>query len=147
MAAKIITTKLFTKKCFGAINFVITTEESLYKANSLACFFAKGDPPVAATLQRKSSGGVIFVVITKIITKKCSKELFCNHFGQDGTLRGVAERNCGNYRSGFYRLRWLAFLCEKRDSEIGHLPGGFTCEFGVGSRGVEEERKHAELKL
>ena len=57
------------RKCFGAINFVIITKESLYKANSLACFLAKGDPPVAATLQRKSSGGIISVIITKIITK------------------------------------------------------------------------------
>ena len=56
-------------KCFGAINFVIITKESLYKANSLACFLVKRDPPVTATLQRKSSGGIIFVIITKIITK------------------------------------------------------------------------------
>ena len=37
IAAKFITKKLFTKKCFGAINFVKITKESLYKANSLAC--------------------------------------------------------------------------------------------------------------
>ena len=70
IAAKIITKNLFTKKCFGAINFVIITKESLYKANSLACFLVKRDPPVAATLQRKSSDGIIFVIITKIITKE-----------------------------------------------------------------------------
>ena len=40
-----------------------------YKANSLACFLVERDPPVAATLQRKSSGAIIFVIITKIITK------------------------------------------------------------------------------
>ena len=57
------------RKCFGAINFVIITKESLYKANSLACFLVKRDPPVAATLQRKYSGGIILVIITKIITK------------------------------------------------------------------------------
>ena len=57
-----------TKKMFWR-NFVIITKESLYKANSLACFLVKRDPPVAATLQRKSSGGIIFVIITKIITK------------------------------------------------------------------------------
>ena len=55
------------RKCFGAINFVKITKESLYKANSLACFVAKRDTPVAATLQRKSSGGIIFNY--KIITK------------------------------------------------------------------------------
>ena len=70
MAAKIITKKLITKKMFGAINFVIITKESLCKANSLACFLAKRDPPVAETLQRKSSGGILFVIITKIITKE-----------------------------------------------------------------------------
>ena len=70
MAAKIITKKRFTKKMFDTINFVIITKESLYKANSLACFLAKGDLLVAATLQRKSSGGIIFVIITKIITKE-----------------------------------------------------------------------------
>ena len=58
------------RKCFGAINFVIITKESLYKANSLACFLAEGDPPVTATLQRKCSGRIIFVIITKIITKE-----------------------------------------------------------------------------
>ena len=58
------------RKCFGAINFVKITKESLYKANSLACFVAKRDTPVAATSQRKSSGGIIFVITTKIITKE-----------------------------------------------------------------------------
>ena len=36
----------------------------------MACSLVKRDPPVAATLQRKSSGGIIFVIITKIITKE-----------------------------------------------------------------------------
>ena len=41
---------------------------------------------MAAILQRNSSGGTIFVIITSIISKmNSSKELFCNHFGQDGT--------------------------------------------------------------
>ena len=69
-AAKIITEKLFTKKMFGAINFVIITKESLYKANSLACFLVKRDPPVAATLQRKSSGGIIFVIIARLLQNR-----------------------------------------------------------------------------
>ena len=43
---------------------------------------------MAATLQRKSSGGIIFVINYKDYYKRnCSKELFCNHFGQDGTGR------------------------------------------------------------
>ena len=53
----------------GAINFVKITKESLYKANSLACFLANRDKPVAATLQRKCSSGINFVRITKIIAK------------------------------------------------------------------------------
>ena len=67
---KLLQNKLFTKKMFGAFNFVIITKESRYKANSLACFLAKRDPPVAATLQRISSGVIISVMITKIITKE-----------------------------------------------------------------------------
>ena len=39
---QIITKKSLQWKCFGAINFVKITKESLYKANSLACFVAKG---------------------------------------------------------------------------------------------------------
>ena len=52
------------RKCFGVINFVIITKESRYKCKFLGLFLAKRDPPVAATLQRKSSGGIIFVIIT-----------------------------------------------------------------------------------
>ena len=55
---KLLQKNSLQRKCFGAINFVIITKESLYKANSLACFLVKRDPPVAATLQRKSSGGI-----------------------------------------------------------------------------------------
>ena len=54
---------------FGAINFVKITKESLYNANSLASFPANRDKPMAATLQSKCSGGINFVIITKIITK------------------------------------------------------------------------------
>ena len=57
------------QKTIGTINFVKITKQSLYKANSFACSLANTDKPVAATLQRKYSGGIIFVVITKIITK------------------------------------------------------------------------------
>ena len=64
------------------------TKESLYNANSLACFLAKRDTPVAATLQRKYSGGINnnnFVIITENGYKeKRSKELSCNNFGLDG---------------------------------------------------------------
>ena len=59
----------FKYKRFGTIGFVIVTKQSLYKANSFACSLAKRDTPVAATLQRKCSGGIIFVIITKMITK------------------------------------------------------------------------------
>ena len=62
--------KLLTKKCFGAINFVKIAKEPLYKADSLACLLTKRDMPMAATLERKSPGGIIFVMITKIITKE-----------------------------------------------------------------------------
>ena len=78
------------RKCFGAINFVKITKESFYKANSLACFLAKRDTPVAATLQRESSGGINFCNNYKNYYKsKCSKELFCNNFGQDGKCQAL----------------------------------------------------------
>ena len=66
---KLLQKNSLQRKCFEAINFVKITKQSLYKTNSLACFLAKRDTPVAATLQRKSFGGIIFVIITKKITK------------------------------------------------------------------------------
>ena len=69
IAAKIIPKNTFKNNCFGTIYFVKITKQSLYKANSFACSLANRDKPVAATLQRKCSGGIIFVIITKIITK------------------------------------------------------------------------------
>ena len=51
---------------------------------------------MAATLQKKCSGGIHFGIITKIITKdNSSKELFCNSFGQDGTLPELNIRISG----------------------------------------------------
>ena len=87
------------RKGFGAITFVIITKESLYKANSLACFLAKRDPPVAATLVTKKIFWVelFFVIITKIITKNnCSKELFCNNFGHDGIGADIHDPKAQN---------------------------------------------------
>ena len=51
IAAKIITNKLFTTRInvLAPINFVKNIQESLYKANNLACFLAKRDTLVAAT--------------------------------------------------------------------------------------------------
>ena len=66
---KLLQKNSLQRKCFEAINFVKITKQSLYKANSLACFLAKRDTAVAATLQRKSFGGILFVIITKKITK------------------------------------------------------------------------------
>ena len=84
IATKIIIKLLFKKNCFGTLNCAKITKQSLYKANSFACSLANRDKPVTATLHRKCSGGIVFVIIAKIITKKCSKELFCNNFGQEG---------------------------------------------------------------
>ena len=60
---------LFKNNCFGTITFVKLTKQSLYKANSFASSLANMDKPVAATLQRKWYGGIIFAIITKIVTK------------------------------------------------------------------------------
>ena len=35
----------------------------------------------------------------------------------------------------------------KKRCEIGHLSGGFKCEFGGRNRGAEEECKHAETQI
>ena len=76
----------FKNNCFGIINIVKITKQSLCKANSFACSLANRDKPVAATLQRKCSGRIICVLITKTHCKNhCSKGLFCNSLGQDGT--------------------------------------------------------------
>ena len=70
LCAKSFTKKTLQRKCFGAICLVIIAEESLCKTNFLACFLAKRDMLVPATLQRKSSGRTICVILTKIITKE-----------------------------------------------------------------------------
>ena len=77
IAAKTATKNVFQIKCFDTNNFAKVTKQSLYKANSFACSLENRDKPVAATLQRNCSGGIIFVMITKIL-KNCSKEFFCN---------------------------------------------------------------------
>ena len=46
------------------------TKQSLYKANFFGCSLANRDKPVAATLQRKCSGGNPSAIITTIITKE-----------------------------------------------------------------------------
>ena len=66
---KLLQKNALQRKCFEAIDFVKITKQSLYKTNSPACFLAKRDTPVAATLQRKYFDGIIFVIITKKITK------------------------------------------------------------------------------
>ena len=70
---------------FGTTNFVKIANQSLYKVKSFTCCRANRDKPVAATLQRKYLGGITFAMTTKMITKKYSKDLFCNNFGQDVT--------------------------------------------------------------
>ena len=72
--------------CFDTINVVGIAKQSLYKPNSFACSLANRDKPVAATLQRKCSGGILFVIITKMVTKETIRRnsFFCNNFGQDG---------------------------------------------------------------
>ena len=67
---KLLHKKYFIKELFGAINFVKSTKQSLYKANTFACSLANRAKPVAAAVQRKCSGGILFVIITKIITKR-----------------------------------------------------------------------------
>ena len=64
---RIIAKTSFTKTLFGTINFVNISKQSLDNVNSFACSLATRAKPVAATLQRKRSGGIF---ITKIVTKE-----------------------------------------------------------------------------
>ena len=60
-----------------------------------------------------------------------------------GLRSGTAEITAVVCTSGFHRLWSLAIFFEKRDANIGHL----EYEFGGGSRGAEEECKHAETQI
>ena len=57
IAAKIITIKNSSNRIVLA-QLIKITKQSLYKANSFACSLANRAKPVAATLQRKCSGGI-----------------------------------------------------------------------------------------
>ena len=61
---KLLQKVLFKNNCFSTVNFVKMTKQSLCKANSFACSLANRDEPVAATLQRKCSGRIIFIIVT-----------------------------------------------------------------------------------
>ena len=64
IAARIIANN--PKELFFHNLLLQNTRESLYKANAFACSLANRDTPVATTLQRLSSGGIILVVVTQI---------------------------------------------------------------------------------
>ena len=64
-----LTFTIAAKSITSTINFVKIANQSLCKANSFACSLANRDKPGAATLQRKWSGGIILVIVTKSITK------------------------------------------------------------------------------
>ena len=81
------------RKCFGAIHFVKITKESLYKANSLACFLAKGGHARGSNITKKIFWWNYCCNNYKNYYKwKCSKELFCNNFGQDGNRKGATTQ-------------------------------------------------------
>ena len=57
--------------------------------DSVTCpvqFSCKKGPASGSNIIKKIIWWIIFVIITKSITKTCSKDLFCNKFGQDGTM-------------------------------------------------------------
>ena len=83
------TKKHFTKKMFWCNYFCNNYKRTTLQSKSLGLFSSKKGHASASKITkkiRKSSGGIIFVIITpEYYKRKCSKELFCNHFGQDGT--------------------------------------------------------------
>ena len=62
--------KLFTKKMFWRNYICKTYKRITLQSKFLDLFLAKRDTPLAATLQRKSSGGIMYVIITKNVTKE-----------------------------------------------------------------------------
>ena len=89
---KLLQKNSLKRKCFAAMNFVKNSKESLYKAYFLACFLAKRDTPVAATLQRKSSGVIIFVITTKMITKESVPGRVRVKFAQNGGYEKATKK-------------------------------------------------------
>ena len=66
-AAKIITKKCLYKRSVLVHVLCKNDKTIILQANSLACSLANGDTPVAATLQRNSSGGVLLVKIQRLL--------------------------------------------------------------------------------
>ena len=78
ITANISTKKSLQNKCFGAIHPAKNYKTSLYNVNSLVCFLAKRDTPVAVTLQRKSRGGMKFVKkIQYLLENKMFQAIVC----------------------------------------------------------------------
>ena len=70
------------------------------------------------------------------------------HWNRVGHLRceGVAERKCGNYRSGLYRCGGLQSFFENEMRKLGIFQ--VVSNVGlVAETGAEEERKHVEIQL
>ena len=72
---KLLQKNSLQRKCFGAINFVIITKESLYKANPLACFLHKKGHASGSNITKKIFWWNYFCNNYKDYYKRtCSKE-------------------------------------------------------------------------
>ena len=65
-------TKQYTLIALAQLICVKITKPSLYKANPFTCSHANRDKPVASTIQRKCSGGILLIISTKVLQKKMS---------------------------------------------------------------------------
>ena len=93
---KLLQKILFKSKCFGRINFVKITNQSLYKANSFACSLENRDKPGQQHYKENVLVELCCNNYKDYYKHKCSKELFCSTFGQDGNLNkkshGILKR-------------------------------------------------------
>ena len=83
-------------KCFGAINIVNITKESLLQSEFFGLFSCKKGHASGINITKKIFWWNYFCDNCKNNYKrKCSKELFCKNFGQDGIPIWVGANNQG----------------------------------------------------
>ena len=86
IAAKIITKKLFTKKMFWSNEFC-NNYKRITLENKKTCFLQKGHASGSNITNKIFWWNYFCNKYKNYYKSKCSKELFCNNFGQDGIVK------------------------------------------------------------
>ena len=114
-SSKIYTTKI--PDTFLQSGRAKITKESLYKAKFLGLFSCKKGPASGSNITKKIFWWNYFCNNYKDYYKRiCSKELFCNNFGQDGTFVKSYHLSQNYYITAPYVLKARSLQC------------GFGCE-------------------